>query len=181
MKRGRKIVGICIIICSVFLLFAWEKWGKEKLMYTEIPVMKHNVERGTVIEKKDVEYIHFKCTEPCIRKGKEDQFVGRESVQFIHKGAPLFKEYFSDSQLMADESRGKYLLSIPDSAVDNHWGNVKKGDSLLVYKGDERLMTVVVSAVYPEEKRIEIITDESGVAALSKAIYTGGRLIVARG
>ena len=52
MDRGKRIIGVVVVIVSVFTLIAWEKWGKDRFLYDEILVLNKNVEKGTVITEE---------------------------------------------------------------------------------------------------------------------------------
>ena len=114
MDRGKRIIGVVVVIVSVFTLIAWEKWGKDRFLYDEILVLNKNVEKGTVITEEMLSEKRIGGTEKdCLSADDREYVIGQEAAFFVHKGVPLFREYFQQSSLSADEERGQYLLSVP--------------------------------------------------------------------
>ena len=70
MEKGKKIIGIVLILVSIAALFTWEKWGKNRFLYEDVLAFSQNVEKGTVI------------TEDMISTVKMD--IGEEAVSYTH-------------------------------------------------------------------------------------------------
>lgn len=117
MERGKQIIGMLLILVSIGALVTWEKWGKNRFLYDEVLVLNQNVEKGTVITEAMLEKKHMDVSErDCIKAEELQTAIGREAAFFIHKNVPLFSAYFLPEGLTPDESRGRYILSIP-----SHW------------------------------------------------------------
>ena len=53
LDKGKRFIGILLILVSVGALFTWEKWGKNRFLYDEVLILRQSVEKGTVITAAD--------------------------------------------------------------------------------------------------------------------------------
>lgn len=180
MYRWRKVLGVAVIICSICLIFTWERYGKEKVLYKQIAVLKENVNRGEIIRKDMIKFLSISLREPCITKSDSNKLIGKMARHYIHKGTPLFDEYFEDEADALDYEKGKMIMSIPDNLIANRMANFERGDTLSWFIRGESLGSCRVYNFYKKEKRIEILAREDVIKKLSVAIYQGGRLVAVK-
>lgn len=180
MTRGKRIMGILMILVAIMMLFFWETKGKDLTKET-IPTLKKSVDKGTIITEKMIEYVHSDCKEKYIRKEDIGEIIGKQTVCPVHKGVPIFSEYFSQAEVEPDRKNGRVIMAITGQMVINSWGPVRPGDSLLIYKGDQLIAEGKAAAVYEEQRKIDMATDETSVANVAKALSEGARLIIVRG
>lgn len=169
MDRGKRIIGVVVVIVSVFTLIAWEKWGKDRFLYDEILVLNKNVEKGTVITEEMLSEKRIGGTEKdCLSADDREYVIGREAAFFVHKGVPLFREYFQQSSLSADEERGQYLLSVPADWLTCMPASLGRGDKIFFFRGGDFVTSAMVASVDEEKTFIEIVVSDEQASALSK-------------
>ena len=158
MDRGKRIIGVVVVIVSVFTLIAWEKWGKDRFLYDEILVLNKNVEKGTVITEEMLSEKRIGGTEKdCLSADDREYVIGREAAFFVHKGVPLFREYFQQSSLSADED---WLTCMPAS--------LGRGDKIFFFRGGDFVTSAMVASVDEEKTFMEIVVSDEQASALSK-------------
>lgn len=179
MDRGKRIAGVLLIIVSVAALIAWEKWGKEQFLYEEVLVCRENVSRGTVMREELFETIKMDLNEKgWIRPKDKKSLLGKETASFIHKGMPLFPEYFDQAGLSADGKEGKYVLSIPEHWLDSAPASLKRGNRAYFFSGKTFLTSAPVSEINEERRNVEVIVTEKQAAKLSSAAADGEKLVI---
>lgn len=181
MGRGRRLLGMAAILCGLVLMILWEWYGKGALLYEEIPVLREDLQKGQVLEASMVDYVRLEWPGDHLTEEEVESYLGKEAVQRIRRETPLYPEDFADPQMVGDSQRGTYTVSLPSSAMENHWGRVQLGDRLFLYRGKERIAMVYVAGIQEETGALDVITDEEGLEAISNALFGGGGLLVARG
>lgn len=179
MERGRRIIGILLILVSIGALVTWEKWGKNRFLYDEILVLNRNVEKGTVITEDMLETRHVDVSEKdCIKAEELQTALGREAAFFIHKNVPLFTDYFMQEGLTPDKSRGRYVLTIPSGWLAAVPMFLSKGDQAYFYCGGKLVTSALTSAVDPENGRIDVVVSDKQAAELSSLAVEGQKLVI---
>ena len=108
MEKGKKIIGIVLILVSIAALFTW---GKNRFLYEDVLAFSQNVEKGTVITEDMISTVKMDIgEEDQLKSADKKSIIGREAAFFIHKGAPLFREYFVEEGLTADETGSLHLI-----------------------------------------------------------------------
>lgn len=176
--RGKTIIGMMIIVASIAALITWEKWGRDSFFADSVLVLKENVEKGTVITNDMLKEVKMKTDLPCVKPTMAKKIVGKEAVQFIHKGTPLFQRYFEEPALAPGTGKDRYLLSIPWSWLISQSHTLSRGDRAYFYVGGKFLTSAPVTAVDVESKIYEIIVDSSQAEALSGAAYRGDKMTI---
>lgn len=177
----RKALGIVFIVLAIISMVVWEKWGKSQLLYDEIPVLSINVERGTVIKDSMIKFVRLNCSEECIKKQGYKDIVGKEANSFIHKGVPLFKEYFVSRERAVNSEKNLFAIAIPEKLIINKWGNSKNNDKAYIFSGNKEITKCSISNIDSEAGIIELISSKEGIKAISGAIAEGNHLVIARG
>lgn len=180
MSKGRRVFGILMIIVAVGLLFVWENWGKN-MTNDRVPVLKKTVEKGTVVDKGMIDYVHMDCKEKYIEEEDIAKYVDKQTTCPVHRGVPLFPEYFAEPETEPDREKGRVIMTVTGQMVINSWGPVKRGDVILIYRGEKLIAQGRAAAVYQDQKKIDVATSEESVKNVAKALSEGGRLIIARG
>lgn len=179
MSREKKIIGVLVIFISFFALVAWEKWGKDRFLHEEILVLNDNVERGTVITESMLSEKRIDTQEKDrLAVEDRDYVIGREAAFFVHKNTPLFREYFRQPSLSADEEKGRYLLIVPADWLTSPIQTVARGDKIFFFRGGEFLTSAMVASVDEEKSFMEIIVSEEQAAALSKVAGGGEAMTI---
>ena len=76
MEKGKKIIGIVLILVSIAALFTWEKWGKNRFLYEDVLAFSQNVEKGTVITEDMISTVKMDI-------GEEDQLKSADKKSII--------------------------------------------------------------------------------------------------
>lgn len=178
MKKGKKVIGIALILFSITALIFWEKWGKTYLLYDEVLVLTSDVKRGTVITENIIEERKMDITEKdCLRKKDANTIIGKETVQYIHKGTPLFSPYFDQRGLVATADKDKYVISLPENWLMSVPYSVQRGDKLYLYSGGKLVTWARVSSFNREEKELEIIVFNEQAETINQIIERGNKFI----
>lgn len=178
MNRSKQIIGILLIIISIIGLAVWEKWGKAQLLYDDVLVLRDNVAKGTVITASMMETRKMNITEDFITFEEKDEIIGKETAAFVHKGVPLFAEYFQEARLSPGEKRGDYVLAVPQEWILSKPETLSKGDKVFFFCGEEILTSAFVSSIGTEEL-IEVIVDQLQAEKISKVVTEGRKLVLA--
>lgn len=179
MKRGTRIIGVLLIIVSICALIAWEKWGKNELLYDDILVLEESVSKGTLITENMLKSVKMDSSEAdCIKASEKEKIIGLESAFFIHKGAPLFRQYFVKPGLTAGAEEGKYILSIPEEWQLSVPETMKRGDKAYFFINGKFVTWAMVSYVNGEDSSFEVVVTDRQAESLSKIGARGERLTV---
>ncbi|WP_419024158.1 SAF domain-containing protein [Emergencia sp.] len=179
MEKGKKIIGILLILISIAALFTWEKWGKNRFLYDDVLVFTQNIEKGTVITEEMISTIKMDVgEEDRLEDGDKKNIIGREAAFFIHKGAPLFKEYFMEEGLTANQEQDRYILSIPDDWLLSAPKTLSRGDRAYFYFNGKFVTSALVSFAEEERKSFEVVVSSRQAEALSKIASRGDEMII---
>ncbi len=179
MDRGKRIIGIFLIAVSIAALAAWEKWGKVQMLYDEVLVCRENVTRGTVMRGDMFETVKMDLTEKdWIPPSEQSKLVGKEAASFIHKGMPLFPQYFEHAELSAGGKEDRFVLTVPEDWLEALPTSVNRGDRAFFFSGSRLLTSAPVSGINREEGSVEVIVTERQAAELSGAAAAPGRLVM---
>lgn len=179
MDRGKKVIGIALIILSITALISWEKWGKSRFLFDEIIVLKTNVTKGTVITEKILETKKVETVERgCLKKESMSNLIGKEAAQYIHKGVPLFKPYFDQKGLAVTEDNNQYVIALPLSWVVSMPVTLNRGNRVYLYAAGKLVTTALVSFFDQAEQGLEIVISSEQAEAISRTIERGDKFIV---
>ena len=179
MDKGKKIIGILLIAVSITALTAWERWGKAQLLYSDVVVCRENLSKGTVIREDMLQTVKMDIREKgFITPEKAKGLIGREAAFFIHKGVPLFNEYFTEAASAAGSERGTYVLSVPATWLDSFPGSLEIGNRAYFYYNGREIASAPVTAVNAEEKTAEVAVREQQVRKLSEIAAEGGKFVI---
>ena len=178
MRRIKPIIGILLIILSISGLLIWEKWGKDRLFYDEVLVLKKNVNEGTVITEDLLTTRKLNIDEDYIPSRERESILGKEAASFIHKGTPLFDEFFRLPVLSPSEEKGSYAFAIPQEWIMSVPESLSRGDRLFVFYGS-KLLTSAYVVSSGEDEPVEIIVNREQAEQISGIASKGGRLVLA--
>ena len=179
MDRGKRIIGILLILISVTALFSWEKWGKNRFFSDDVLVCRENVSKGEMIREDMLETVKMDInTEGWISPEEKDYVIGKEAAGFIHRQMPLFKEYFALSELTAGGSKGKFVMTVPQDWLVCLPVSISRGDNAYFFSGGSLVTKAPVTAVNVEYGSLDIIVTEKQAGRLSAAASAGEKLAV---
>ncbi|MBR4019774.1 MAG: hypothetical protein IKI99_00510 [Firmicutes bacterium] len=175
MVRGKRIFGLLLICISITGIVGWENWGKERFLYDEVLVLRQNVEKGTIITPDMVDVRIMEAEEPCIAFAEKDDIIGMQTVAFVHKGVPLFEEYFQEPGLAPDEKNNLYGMCLPTEWIASKPAALSRGDKVFLFFGKTMVTEADVVDV-TKEGAVEIIIEKEQAAAICQVTKDGGRL-----
>ena len=179
MDRGKKLIGILLILISISALFAWEKWGKQQLIYEDVLVFRENVEKGTIIREHMLTSVKMDLRETgWITPKQKGTVVGKETTCFIHKGMPLFSQYFSETELAVSSDNGRYVLSVPQEWIDSIPSTLTKGNRAYFYCEGRFVTAAAVASFSAESESVEVIVTGRQAERLSALAAEGRSLVI---
>lgn len=133
----KKLIGMVLIVCTLISLGMWELWGREKLIYDKVLVLKNNVEKGQAIEKKNLEEkLVENPNEKSIKATEFKEIIGKEASHFIPKDTEIFREYFKEPDFNVEGNENKMVFAVPDEWILSCPSTIKRGDrAIFYYKG----------------------------------------------
>ena len=177
MRILKPLVGIVLIVVSVFGLIWWEKEGRQELLMVDVVVAKDGIEKGETLSRKHVQVV--KSMKENLIDGALDmqgweKLKGKVVKQYIPKNAQLNEEMVIAKEELLKENQSIFVLQ-------PHWiysrsSSLRKGDLIDIYdsNGDMHLGTYTV-AYAKDEGEQEIITTEgsSGEGVLEREFSSG--------
>lgn len=175
MARGKRILGLLLICISLLGLIGWENWGKDYFLYDEVLVLRENVEKGTLITDNMVDVKVMEKDEPCFVFSDKEKVIGMQAAAFIHKGVPLFAEYFQEPGLAPDERKKLYGMCLPTEWIASKPEALSRGDRVFLFFGKKMITSAEVSAI-GKEGSVEIVVEKQQAAEICQVTEAGGRL-----
>jgi len=181
LERSRRILGIVLICVSMLALFSWEKWGRSRFVYDDVIVLVKSVERGEQIDPDMIRIVRREHVSGDMLDSKDRKWLtGKEAVQFVKGGMPLFAEYFSEAGLAADPARDRYILKISETWIDSAPDSLRRGDTAYFYFNGSFVTSAAVASVGEERKTFDVVVSGSQAEAISKLTADGGRFVISR-
>lgn len=180
MSKGKRRLGVLIVLLGVLALAVWEMRGKTASLSGEILVMNKNVPKGVTVTETMLKPLRAETGEnDCLKPAQKREILGKETAGFVHKGVPLFREYFRDQASRPKGEEGEYILSLPVHWVDSSPGTLTKGDRIYIYGGSAFIASSRVAYTGGEKKDIEIIVKDEEIKKITAAIQHGDKLVIA--
>lgn len=179
MDRGRRVIGLVLICVSIMALFGWEKWGRGRFLYDEILEVTKNVDAGEVITEDMLCVVQRE--DPggeALRAGSREELLGLEAAQFIHKGAPLYEEYFQKRGLTVSTGLDRYVMQVPQSWLNSLPPSIAAGNRAYFFCDGRLLTEAKVKAVAEDGTSLEVVVSEEQQEILGKAAAAGSRFMV---
>ncbi|MBR3785207.1 MAG: hypothetical protein IKJ77_02230 [Firmicutes bacterium] len=175
MISGKRVFGLFLICISIAGFVFWEQWGKERILYDEILVLRQNVEKGTIITEDMLDVRKLDFDEPCLSFAEGKELVGMQAAAFIHKGSPLFAAYFQEPDLSPDESKNRYGMCLPTDWITSRPTALSRGDKVFLFFG-KRMVTEADVVEVTKDGAVEIIVGKTQAADICQVTEAGGRL-----
>lgn len=174
--RGRRILGLVLAVMSIAAMFGWEKWGRDRFLYDEVVELTKNAGRGTVITRGMLRSVRVEHADPeAIRPSQMSVLVGRQTLQFVHGGAPLFQEYFGEPNTAAGKELDRYVMSVPESWYASIPESAAPGDTLYFFCDGAEVTSAVVRRIADDRKSFEVVVSKAQQEKLGRAAAAGSR------
>lgn len=169
-SRVKGIIGLFLILFAIALIFYWESYGREQLLYEEVVIAKQDIFKNSLITENNVTIIRLEENRTSEYDAtKLESIIGQEAKQFIPKNTVIDFRYIGKPKQVLEEK--EYILKIPSNWLIACPGSLRRGDNVFFYP--------VNSDILPEESKENILV-ESFVAELVVAYVkdSGNREVV---
>lgn len=176
MDATKRVMGIFLILLSMMGLMVWERWGKNALLYDDVLVLRDNIEKGTIVTEKMLTAKKLNIDEDYLAYDQREEIIGLQAAGFVHEGVPLFAAYFQEPNLSPDETRGTYVLALPQECILTKPETLSRGDKVFFFFGKHFVTAADVAMA--EEKGVEVIVSKSQAEAISEILNQGEKLVL---
>ena len=177
LERRRKLFGLFFIAISLVGIYGWETWGKEKMLYDDVLVLREDIERGTIITKDMLDVKRMDVDEDYLPFDERDRIIGMQASGFLHKGIPLFCENFENDALAPDEKENRYGLCIPTDWIASRPEKMTRGDRIFLFCG-KRLIAEALISNLDKDENIEVIVSKDETASICDFVSQGMKLVL---
>ncbi len=145
-KFARTVILLAVLALAIFL--AWDYFGQEKTVYTDVLVLNRNADSGTVITAEMLETKSQPLAkDTSLRPADAPLVVGKETVTHVAAGTELSAAYFEDPRLIVHPDRGEVLLPVSCSWLITDPLGIARGDEAAFYTEDGReILSCMVAA-----------------------------------
>lgn len=193
----KTVAGVIIIVLAVAGIFAWESFGREKILFTEVMVLNQDVEAYTDISQDMLSFRKvYQPSSDVLTIRDFHKVVGMQAAQYIPAKTEIFERYFVSPELAIGEKKDEYVFSITTSNLKSYPRSITKGDTVFVYFYDKCLLSTTVLTVRDSDGNeithsdnratssgqlasVEIKTSADDTAVLSTIISNGEPLSIA--
>lgn len=126
-------IGIFLILTAIGIIFYWESYGREKLLYKDIVVFKDYVLPKTIITEDMITFV--KREENTLIKNvitNPKDVIGLESKQFIPRYSQLHPKFFDVPELVLDDD--EFIFSIPKDWILAFPSTLRRKDTIYFYE-----------------------------------------------
>jgi len=197
MVKRKKYLGLILIVASIIMFVFWETRGRELATTEEILILNENVEKHQIINENmfDVRNVVWASSE-ALKTEDIKGLIGKEAVQFLHKEAPLFKEYFEIASLIPDENSNEYIMAVPNDWLLSYPQSLRRGDTAFFYCNGELIIKSIVAftkdcsnreVVSEDAKRlegssnislVEVVINKTQAAKITGLANEGNRFVI---
>ena len=159
-------LGLFLMALAVTGFFYWESAGREAFQEDIILVASINMEKGHIMDEKDVEEVSLSrklVPEKALRSSDFEKIKDMEAKQFIPKNSPLVLGYFEKPETRIKE--GHSLFTVFSEWIFSRSSTLRSGDTIDIYKKSDLLLlgTYKVACVKNhEDKEVKSSKENSG-------------------
>jgi hypothetical protein len=126
------IIGMLLFVVLFGTILFWETYGREKFLYKDIVVLKHDIRRGVVINENMLTTEKIEAT----KINKEtiidiNEVKGKVTRHFIPSTSPLHPLYFEDTSILTE--KGTKIVKIPNEWVASVPDSLRRYDKISIY------------------------------------------------
>lgn len=92
--RAKKRLAIFLILFSVCVGISWELILRELFLFNKVPVLKTEIEKGTVVTPDMFDIVLTNAEGEYISENEMGTISGYEASQYIPAGVPVYRRYF---------------------------------------------------------------------------------------
>lgn len=193
----RTTMGIILIILAIVLMFAWEFFGRERLVYDKVLVLNSDVSKGTLItgEMLSTKYVDVDGRE-LLRESDAESIVGKEAAQLVKGDEVLYSNYFVDAGISPDSGKDTFVLSIPKEWIYTYPQTIRRGDTIYFYNDGDFVTSAKVAYAKNSSNQevksqdderlesssavsqLEVVVTKEQATKLSQSVSGNGKLII---
>ena len=193
----RTTIGILLIILAIALMFVWEFFGRERLLYDKALVLTSDVPKGTVISQDMIgtKYVDLKGRE-VLKEEDAETLIGKETAQFVKGNEVLYDKYFDQAGLMANQAKDQFVMSIPSDWIYSYPQTLRRGDQVVFYNRGNEITSAKVAYVKNGSNQevksvdgerldgsstvtqLEVIVTKEQATKLANTVANKGRMII---
>lgn len=131
-SKIKGLIGIILIVTAVGLIYYWENFGRQQLLYKEVIIAKEDIYKNDKITNNNITFI--KLEEYAIPDGailKSADIMGKEAKQFIPKNAVMDNRYLAYQGMTL--RKGQFIFRIPSDWIKDFPGTLRRGDQIFLY------------------------------------------------
>ena len=197
MNKLRKTIGFLLIVVSLCAMYGWEKWGRNMYLYKEMAVLNLDAEKNTKITKEMIGSIKVNfIPSGALSTSEAVKIIGLSAKQLIHKNTPVFQDIFEEEELILNEKKGQFIMSIPNQWLKSYPQTLRRGDTAYFYVDGEFITSAVVAyskdgsnqEVVSEDKDrlsasstvslVEVVVTKEQAQLLSRVADNGKQLVI---
>lgn len=179
LERGKRIFGIVMICVSLLALFSWEKFGRAHFYYDDILVLRGSVQRGSTITPDMLKVVRTdRLQKDMLRPDDRKWIQGKAAAQFIHKGSPLYKEYFCSRKLLTGGRSGRYRICIPERWMISCPDDLHAGDRIHILSGGQKIAGARVLRYSGEDRSLQAVIEKRDAAVIEKKAAENSGLVI---
>lgn len=169
-RKVKNTIGVVIMLTTISVIFFWEYWGREQLLYVDVISIKESLKKGDVVEKHNIEYI--KIEREKLIKGHiavPSDIIGKHAKHFIPAFAQLHPLYFNQTVVQSDEM----IFRIPNDWLISFPETLRKGDEiniLEVNKNYKKEVNMENDESYLLSCKVAFVKDSSNAEITDKTI-----------
>lgn len=123
------LIGILLIFMAISLIFYWENYGREQLLYHEVIVAKEDIYRNGKITKDNISILKLEETAiPSKAVLSLKDIIGKEVKQFIPQNAVIDYRYLADEGMTL--AQNQFIFRIPNEWLQSCPGSLRRGDDI---------------------------------------------------
>lgn len=169
---NKKIIGLVLIIASLFSMGIWEFWGRKTVSYETIIVLKKPLESNVILTEDD--FVEKRVEEPsqdALRPKDLKWLIGMETSQYVAEATELRKEYFSQSEYRIGGDTNKGIISLSTDWLLSFPQTLSRGDSITLYDGTKKVGQCIVAHVRDSSNNEVIFSMRDRSAANGTVMY----------
>lgn len=179
MERGRRVFGIIMICVSLLALFSWEKFGRAHFYYDDILILRSDVQRGKKITSDMLKTVKTdRVQKDMLKPADRKKLCGKCAVQFVHRGAPLYREYFCEEELLTGKKYGTYRICIPERWILSCPDDLQRGDKIHVISRGERIADARVLSRSADSQSVQAVVKRSQAGRIERAAAENHGLVI---
>ncbi len=134
----RAVIGLVLMITAILGMYWWENTGRAEVMFTEVLVVKKDMNVGDIIRlenMKKIKILPFNKLENPLKEKDIQSFKNKKIKQFIPKGSQVTKEMLADEDEIKKENPS--IFKIPVECIESYSSSLRKGDKIKILTADE--------------------------------------------